>query len=166
MQICKACNVVKPLSAFPLRKWKTQQGEAREGPRKECYECQRAADNLRYNAPGSQKRKRHLQYNEENRESLRAYRESYYQANREKWLDRDNGWRFSDRAQAYDSAYRERPEVREATRVRGADWRANNKPRLLVKTRARQAHVARATPAWADLAAIQAIYDEAARLTR
>lgn len=34
-----------------------------------------------------------------------------------------------------------------------------------MKTRLRQTHVKRATPAWADLAAMQAIYDEAARLT-
>ncbi len=40
-----------------------------------------------------------------------------------------------------------------------------NRPAYLARARAREAHIERATPPWADMAAIAAVYAEAARLT-
>lgn len=166
MQTCKTCNITKPFTDFATRQWKTSKGEAREGYRKVCYECQREIDNARYNAPVSRKRDWKRLYDALHAEERQEYREKYYAENRERWTDRENGWRHSDRAKAYDATYEARPEVREAAKMRGHRWRQANKPRLVVKTRARQAKVARATPAWADLDAILALYELAAQMTK
>jgi hypothetical protein len=164
--VCKTCKKSKPCTDFPVRRWKTQKGELREGPHKSCYECRRLAEQERYNAPASKKRAARLAHYQTNHEASRAYGLAYYQANRERWLDRENGWRFSERARQFDEAYRQQPEVIEAARERGKAWRATHKARLVVKTRRRQQHVARATPGWADSAAILAVYENAERLTK
>lgn len=165
MQTCKECNVAKALDEFPLRRWKLKDGTPREGPRKECYECRRAADNSRYADPANNRRARHLEYKQENAERISKYRTDYYEQNRDKWLDRETGWRFNEKSKGRDQAYEARPEVREAAKLRGREWRQNNKPRLVLKTLARKAKVAQATPLWSDPAAILAIYAEAERKT-
>lgn len=164
--ICKSCKKTKPREAFPTRHWTTPSGVKREGPRKVCYDCQRAIDLERYNAPNSRKRARQAEWRKENAERINHYGRVYYEVNRDKWLDPETGWRFSERARHYDETYRERPASIEMARTRGKRWRAENKARLVVKTRKRQAHVARATPLWANEQAILALYEQAARLTK
>lgn len=143
----------------------TTRGVAKSGPRKICYECQQAIDNARYNAPDSRKRARKAEYDALNAEQRAAYRKAYYETNRHKWLDTESGWRFSERAKAYDAKYMAEPSNKERKKVTDRAWRQANKSYLVVKTRKRQAHVARATPSWADEVTIQAVYDAAADRT-
>jgi hypothetical protein len=164
-QVCKRCNLAKAAEAFPTRHWGPATNR-RSGPRKVCYDCQRVLDHERYHVPASKKRASRKAYYAANREASRAYGAAYYAANRDKWLNSETGWRNSKAARAYDTAYEQRPEVREAARARGKAWRTENKARLVVKTRKRQAHVARATPPWADPVAILAIYQQAERQTK
>jgi len=163
-QVCKVCKNTCPAADFSVRKWVTTLGEPREGLRKTCYRCQRVIDNASYNAPQSAKRTKRLTYKAENKDKLSAYRKQYYEANKQRWLDRENGWRFSARAQINDKTYRQREDIKAASRRRGRHWRQANKPKILVKARARQEHVKRATPLWADLLAIFKVYEAAARL--
>lgn len=165
-QACKHCNQTKSLDSFPVRHWTTPKGETRSGWRKICYVCQRDIDNKRYNAPESRKRAWKADYDAMNAEQRAAYRKAYYEANRDKWLDPKTGWRFNERAKAYDAEYLADPVNLARKKVTDRIWRQANKPRLLVKTRKRQSHVARATPPWADESTIQAVYDEAAKRTR
>jgi hypothetical protein len=137
----------------------------RTGFRKTCYECQRSIDNARYAAPNSKKRASKLAHDLANHAAKRAYGAAYYAANRDKWLNSVTGWRFSERAKAYDAEYETKPENREAAKLRGKLWRQSNRPRLVLKTLARKAKVAQATPLWANQGAIRAIYEEAERKT-
>ena len=166
MQACKVCKETKALADFPVRTWKTKSGAIRRGHRKICYACQRNIDNANYNAPESTKRARRKLYNVTHAEQLATYRKTYYKQNKARWLDRETGWRFSTSAVTYDINYRKRPEVITAAQVRGKHWRQNNKAKLLAKTRLRQAHVIRATPAWADIEAIRAIYVTCEEITQ
>ena len=54
---------------------------------------------------------------------------------------------------------------KDKARVNSARWCANNKSRKLAQTRARQAAKLHATPKWADLKAIERIYENARYLT-
>lgn len=163
---CKTCKESKNREAFPTRYWKSTKGEAKEGPRKVCYDCQRVVDAARYNAPDSRKRIRQAVWRKENAERINCYGRAYYASNRDKWLNPATGWRFNEKSRERDVAYEARPEVREAAKARGKAWRAANKARLVVKTRKRQAHVAHATPIWADPAAILVFYEQAEQLTK
>lgn len=165
IQTCKQCNAGKPLTDFPLRKWKTPSGALREGPRKICYACQRTIDNARYADPEKSRRTTHRAYKQKHAVKIAAQRKAYYEANRAKWLDPETGWRFSEKAKSYDLAYRTDPEIAARKREYDREWRQANKPHLLAKARLRQTHVARATPKWANLDAIRAVYEQAAQLT-
>lgn len=57
-------------------------------------------------------------------------------------------------------------ENRDLMAVRSKRWRSLNGPRLLHLASLRKKRIRRATPRWADLAAIRAVYIEAARLTK
>jgi hypothetical protein len=164
MQTCKVCNVKKPVTEFLTRRWTTAKG-MQEGPRKRCKACDAIHDRARYADPANNRRARHLEYKKENATHIAQYRADYYEQNRDRWTNHEIGWRHSDRAKDYDRQYGARPEVREATKIRGRKWRQNNKPRLVLKTLARKAKIARATPAWANQLAILAVYAEAERKT-
>lgn len=165
MQTCSHCNLSKPVTSFLIRHWKTSKGERKSGPRKVCKDCDSALRRESYAAPDSKRRATRRRHYAENIDAAAEYRKRYYAENKEKWTDRETGWRHSERAKDYDSNYRARPETRAASALRGHAWRQANKPRLVMKTRKRQAHVARATPRWANEAAIQLLYETAAYLT-
>lgn len=131
-----------------------------------CKTCENEVQRLHYAAPGYARRAGRLARYAANGAAERARNRDYYAANRDKWLNRETGWRFSDKARATDAAYRERPEVIEDAHKRGKKWRAENKAKLVAKTRRRQKHVVRATPVWADHEAILAIYKQAEQLSK
>jgi hypothetical protein len=58
-----------------------------------------------------------------------------------------------------------REENREYHRARTNQWRVDNPAKVLAKNSRRRAHKLKATPVWADQAAILAIYEESRRLT-
>lgn len=165
-QVCKRCNLSKPLTDYQIRRWKGPGGLPKEGPRKVCKACENEVQRLHYATPGYARRAGRLARYAANADAERARNRAYYQAHREKWLDPTNGWRFSERARQYDEQYRQQPEVIAAAQQRGAKWRAENKAKNVAKTRRRQKHVARATPSWADHEAILAIYKQAEQLTK
>lgn len=101
-----------------------------------CLECRRAEDRVRYQADPGKVNQRAKEWAAANPERARERARAWVAANREK--DREKGRRYA----------REHPEqAREACRRRDA-------AKL------------KATPAWADRAAILAVYAEAERLTR
>lgn len=65
-------------------------------------------------------------------------------------------------------AYHREHRLRNRDRIndRLKRWREANRPKMAAHAMARYAAKLRATPAWADLKAIEAFYIEAARLTR
>lgn len=85
------------------------------------------------------------------RERLLAERKAYREANREK-------------VNAYTAAYM--PGWRAANPDKSARWRKRNPGKISADNARRKADKIRATPPWADLEKIVAVYVEAVRLTQ
>jgi 5-methylcytosine-specific restriction endonuclease McrA len=107
-----------------------------------------------------------------------ARQRAYYAKNKEKCLARHSAWAAEnrERVRANNKAYRDRsPAAAKAStqayaqahraekRRYSAQYDRDNSGAKLYRTRLRQAAIKRATPPWADLDAIKAIYVEAAR---
>lgn len=122
-------------------------------------------------------------YREANKQKLQDYQTEYYQANAEAIKERTQQW-YADtretRLEAYKEQYQQKkeqqaayytevyqdPEKREERCERSRKWRKDNPEKLLAQIAYRRAKKLKATPAWADKAAILAIYKECVRITK
>lgn len=122
-------------------------------------------------------------YREANREKLRATSARHRDRNRDKVRERiarfqaENPDRCREHYRTYRqkhpdkrkescAAYRAKPGVAEQEREARKAWAVANKPAVAAKSAARRFAKAKATPPWADLNKIAAIYEEAARISR
>jgi hypothetical protein len=155
-----------------------------------CCECdlikdrkfkEKHAERLRAARLTDERRERDRIYREENRERVRAVSARWRERHRDLARERTATWvaAFPERQRAAEVAYRERNRDKvnahtadyrrrfpEKAKEHGRKWRAVNKPRLAAKSAARRFAKIKATPAWADHAAITAIYEECARISR
>lgn len=110
-------------------------------------------------------RKRMRDWSSAHREVTNARTAAWRAANPDRQRAAEINYRKSNPEKRKGSCARYREQNPEAERERGKRWRAENKPRLAAKSAARRAVRAQATPPWADLAEIAALYEEASRLT-
>lgn len=143
----------------PVTQYATDVAEGRKAKKREHNRAYRAAhlDDLR--AAGRA-------YCATRREPKRLYAKAYNDAHRAERRAKVEAWSAERAAKvlARDRLWRE--ERREYVRAEYRAWALANQGRINAKTARRQTAVRRATPAWADLRAIEAFYVEAARLTR
>ena len=143
---CRKCKEVKPVTEFHRNK------RQKDGFHYYCKECNKAHAKAGYH-------KNH----EKNREVRKAYHER---------MKDDPAYKQA----VYENVKRWKEENREAVNVNAKRWRDENpeKTRGYIKAQAanrkaalikRRLKMEKATPAWADMAAMQAFYDEAQRLT-
>jgi len=110
--------------------------------------------------------KYHARCRQENPERLREHSAKYRQEHPEKTREyAARGYRKdAEKRREYSKKYRQ--ENPEKTRDSEAEYRKRNRPKKTAIQMKRHATKMQATPAWADFAAIEAIYFEAARLTQ
>lgn len=132
---------------------RTENAERMRAYRKANPGAQKAADRRYAEKNRAKIRTRKLAYYYENHEREKAHRAASRRRNPEKFKAAIDRWvaRNPDRVKTYAKTFREKPE----NKAKHAAWVA-----------ARNAQKRRATPLWADFAAMDAVYAEAARLTR
>lgn len=142
MKYCGPCGETKPLEEFYEKSPGVYMAT--------CKACRRLRALKRY---------------EENREELkqdfREYRQENLEARRE--ADRQRRLKNGDEIRARNNA--RAAARRDIINARQRDYYQRNKTKCILLVINRQEKVKRATPLWVDFAAIQAIYEEAARLT-
>ena len=122
-------------------------------------------------------------YREANKQKLQEYQAEYHQANAERARERTAAHRKQNRADIlekskaryqdnkerqatyYTEVYQD-PEKRKERNERSRQWRKDNPEKLLAQIAFRRAKKLKATPTWADKAAILAIYKECVRITK
>jgi hypothetical protein len=124
----------------------------------------RAAYFKAYREANREKRSAHLrEWYAANKESVNAASKAYRDANKEALAAKRGAYRAAnkERIDAHKKAWREaNPEKsREQNRERGRRWREANPEKYRAAIALRNALKLNATPPWADLAAIEAIYE-------
>lgn len=143
MKTCNKCGECKPLDAFAKNKAK------RDGLSAWCRVC-----NSEYNKS----------YCKQNAEELSDKHRVRYADKRETRLIQNQEWYRSNDAHAREKRQQWRNENRELSREITRNWAANNYSKVLANAAARRADKLRATPPWADMAAIGAIYAKAVEM--
>lgn len=141
---CKACGKTKPLSQFSrkLKGWQPK-----------CKTCCSAESKAYHAANAKRVKARRVAYYQENRAVLLEKQKAYYADNREARLLYAERWRAANPEYATELYQANASKQRAASR----DWRKANPDRRRVQEIARRA-VSRRIPAWADRAAMAAIY--------
>jgi len=156
---CRKCLQEKHLSEFEKRK-----GPG-DGYRFECRACRKPKRQAWLAENGDRKRAFDLNRYYENRDEIRADAAKKYAENREairaerKQWAKDNPDKVRKWARAQ---YLKHGDKRRALR---REHYRKNKPIYVANARKREERVRQATPAWADLKAIEAFYVRAAELT-
>lgn len=141
---------------------------------------ERHREELRQKALTDPKAKeRRQRYRERHAEKIKERDRAYYVANRDKFREANRAWvaAHPEKQREYQRKYfRENPETcresgrkyrdanRDKWREKNRKYDAANPHRKVARTAARRARKIQATPKWADLKAIDAIYAEARRL--
>jgi hypothetical protein len=132
------------------------------------YAANKARENQRCRAYHASKRDKRLAikaaWREANREQQNAKSRARYHVDPEASREYHRDWRLRTNRAASIREWRERNAERLKERARR--WYQENKPLVRAKNARRRARKNNATPAWADLAAIAAIYDECARISK
>lgn len=121
-------------------------------------------DSLYYAANAEAIKKRTAEYAKAHPEQVRAYNKSWRKANPEKVRGFNSAWKKAnpEKTRAYEAAYTAKhPAKRKA---KEAAYRLANPAKRAAWQAKRVAQQLMATPPWADLAAIEAIYQEASLL--
>ncbi len=100
------------------------------------------------------------------RERRRASARKYRNAHREKTAQASKAWRIANPGAQYELTKAWRKRNPERARQQAKEWQQRNLPKAARYASVRRAKRKKATPPWVDMVAIQAKYDEAARLTR
>ena len=95
-----------------------------------------------------------------------SQRRAYYEANRDKFIERSRLNALDNPVDNAASARRDYARHSEKRKAAAKDRYAANPLPYIVRATHREEHVKRATPAWADIRAIAAIYAEAARVSK
>lgn len=172
MKICCRCKAGKPLSDFHKR------SASPDGHQRLCKGCikdyradlnaanpsrEREIEARRYAKHREKRNAANRARYAENPEVRKAYNSRFYQATREQGILDRRAWYAANR----ESALAQKAEYRAThqeniVRLRRRDY-AINKAAYLEASARRKAHEGKATPPWADLQAIRAIYKERQR---
>jgi hypothetical protein len=159
LKVCSRCDEEKPLSEFyPHEK-------NRDGLRGECKSC--VAEKHRVWCEENQERKAEMDRAYHEREAERINREAReaYAVNPEPIRAKNKKWRDDNQEKTKENSRRRRRMKPEVVRAERRQHYQDNKGRYVAQARAREEHVARATPPWVDRKAIEQFYVEAERLT-
>lgn len=96
----------------------------------------------------------------------REYRQAYYQKNKDHINAKARKWAKDNPEKMREIDRRWKGANKEKMSERYRDWRKRNLAKDCARVAARRAAKIRATPPWADMRAIAAIYEEARRLTK
>jgi hypothetical protein len=162
MKTCTKCNTPKPLDAF------SKDASRRDGAHPHCKACNSAA----YRANAEKKKAQAAAWRIANPERKAANNRAWAAANPEKdraakrkWDENNKDAKRAyyranfDKIAATKSAYRLANKERMSQFRR--KWGQENRGRINASVRDRQAAKLRATPAWADPAAIRSFYETA-----
>jgi len=105
-------------------------------------------------------------YYQNNKEIAAAYGAERYAANKEEMLAATKKRLLDHPEKVTEYNRRKRAKHGDKLRARRRQDYRDRKPTYLAQSRARDKHIKRATPLWADLKAIEKFYVEADRLTR
>lgn len=164
MKTCKKCGNTKELTQFYA------DSHYRDGLKGTCKACCNAAS-MRW-ASDNRKRSRSNKaaWVAKNPERDAAHQKKYRRLNKSKLAESVANWQSRNPAkkEAGRRRWRERNRSTYLTTCAesGRKWRINNPGRVNARTARRRAMLIQASVAWADNAAIQALYESAARLTR
>jgi hypothetical protein len=137
VKTCSRCKAEKLLSLFYRKKGK---------PNPECKACHYAGMKS-WDARNKETRLGYTRsWRRENPEKVQAYSKAWYAANADKAKHKTACWRAG-----------------RAEHLR--NYQISTRPRVAARQAVRRAIRLEATPPWADLEKIQAVYDDAARLT-
>jgi hypothetical protein len=158
-KICSICGQEKPRSEFNTRKGSP------DGLRTDCKACIAARGKAWRAANPDKKTATDRDWYERNREKAVAYAAAKYLENLEENRAKRRSWHHAD-LEKHRAASRMR-RILKGDIVR-ADRRRHyqeNKPIYKAAARARNKYVRQATPPWADLKAIEALYAQAEAVT-
>lgn len=172
---CSKCKTDKPLSEFYLSKGR---------PMSSCKTCYAVASKRNYEANREKRLAQCAARREAKASEIKQYMSDYYIKNREAVLERTKAYQAREDVQAREKERHARrwianrdeliakrkqrledPKVNQAWLEYLKDHYRSNKPAYLAKWAKRRAQKLNATPAWADMDAITAVYEEAKRLT-
>lgn len=156
---CSICHTSRPLSEF----WRRP--ESVDGLRHDCIQCC-IARHERWKADNpSRKAELDRAYHQKNKEHRLRYAARHYQENIEERRANNRQWRVDNIEVARAASRRRRQEKGDEVRAARRDHYRKNKGVYVANARKREQHIKRATPPWADLRAIEALYVRAEELT-
>ena len=175
---CTKCGEAKPLTEFYFKRERRTYFGA-------CKLCCLARERQRKEESPEREAMRRAKYRTKHQERLKVWFADWYQRNRDKVAERSRAYRSREdvrarereRAARYYAARRDeiqakrkarleaRPDVKAALTEYGKRYAVENRVKFAAKRAKRRAAELRATPSWADAAAIRRVYALAARLT-
>jgi len=174
MKTCPYCSELKPLSAF----YKNKNGS--QGVAAYCKICDGARRKAHFLANPEQKRvsdaawrlanlgktkEYNSAYYAENKAEVREFQAAYYVANKEQMLLGSKKWRETNKESETLRKQVYRVVNNDTITARRRKHYADNKPVYIANARRREADKLRATPVWANLDAITALYVLREKLT-
>lgn len=150
--------------AATLAKYRASHQEKLKADRTEWYKANPTYNASYYSENTEGIKRRTAKYAKENPEQVRAYAIKWAKANPDKVRAKNSAWQKAnpEKMKAYGASYRARHPAK--TKAKDAAFRLANPDKRAAFQAKRTANKLKATPAWADLAAINTIYQEAARL--
>jgi hypothetical protein len=173
-RVCSECGFAKPAFEFYATR-KTRK----------CKVCELALAKRRYERNREDKLKRCAEYRAANKSKIKDYMARRYAETKDEWLARTKAYQARPEVRARNKVrlsesyaanrdviqaarkeyYATNPEARQRWDAYYRDYYEKHREKFVLRGANRRAARLRATPAWADLAAIEEIYRLAAELT-
>jgi len=152
----------------PISKYAKYCRKNREQRKKQCAEWWAKNGDAYRSANREILKKQAAAYRDRNRDTVRARVKAFQEdhPDKQREFERNYRARHPDRRKKSVAAYRAKPGVAEKEKSTHRQWAERNKDRLAAKAAQRRAAKLQATPSWADMDAIAAIYAEARRISR
>ena len=152
----------KFLEAFSKKK------SSKDGVQSSCKECEKLANKRHYELNKDKRLSDNKRYCEKNVDSVNASKKKWL----EERLKEDPDYQNRSNRKSYDKNREVRLETYrqyywdnlELAKIRGKEYRSNNRDKLNAKDARRRAKLLQAFPEWADKAAIDKIYAECKKL--
>lgn len=159
MKICSLCRVCQPISSY----WK--RSGTLDGLRTACKSCLKAQHQnwLSTNADIKKEADRALHQRNKNFRNQKC--REYYAANKDAHRKNRTAYTAKHSERLKEKKRLNRQNNLETVRAKNRQHYHHNKRPYVLRAIMRAKHIVQATPIWADLEKIAAIYDEAARLT-
>lgn len=176
-KVCKSCGTEKENQSF----YKRTNGNLFSS----CKECCKKRDKANYQKSKDVKLAKCSEYRKANKQRIKEYHQAYYEANKDKMLSRAKEYRsnpeiaekerirqnkyYAERSVAIQAKRKAKmdnnPELRLKMREFCKSHYERNKHLYIAKCGKRRAAKVSATPAWANLNAIKAIYKQSMQIS-